>query len=97
MGVLRVIRTPSALGVNVQLRPSMNVVLGEPPLLLAYTVYVTFSNNPVGVPQMLPLLLPKLRLDGKEGDISQEVIVPPELVGVTVVITRSFEISMIEG
>ena len=46
---------------------------------------------------MLPLLLPKLRLDGKEGDISQEVIVPPELVGVTVVITRSFEISMIEG
>jgi hypothetical protein len=67
MELFRVMYAPSALGVNVQLRPSMNVVLGEPPLLLAYTVYVTFSNNPVGVPQMLPLLLPKLRLDGNEG------------------------------
>ena len=36
--VLRVMKAPSTLGVSVQLRPSVKVVLDEPPLLLAYTV-----------------------------------------------------------
>ena len=58
---------------------------------------MVFSNNPVGVPQMLPLLLPKFKLKGKEGKISQEVTAPPVLVGVTVVIARSLETSTVEG
>ena len=33
--VLRVMKAPSTLGVSVQLRPSVKVVLLEPPLLLA--------------------------------------------------------------
>ena len=38
MELLRVIKTPSTLGVSVQLRPSVKVVLVEPPLLLVKTV-----------------------------------------------------------
>ena len=41
---------------------------------------VTFS----GVPQMLPLLVPKERPVGKDGEISHEVTAPPEVAGVMV-------------
>ena len=38
MELFRVMYAPSALGVSVQLRPSVKVVLVEPPLLLVKTV-----------------------------------------------------------
>ena len=49
------------------------------------------------MPQILPLLLPKFKLEGKEGEISQEVTDPPVLVGVTVVMVRSLETSTVAG
>ena len=38
MEAFRVMKAPSTLGVSVQLRPSVNDTLVEPPLLLAKTV-----------------------------------------------------------
>ena len=46
---------------------------------------------------MLPLVLPKERLEGSEGSISHDVTAPPVFVGVTVVIARSFDTSTREG
>ena len=49
----------------------------EPPLLLAHTVYVTgLVCKTVGMPQIVPLLAPKLRPAGRSGEISHEVIAP---------------------
>ena len=42
---------------------------------------VTFS----GVPQMLPLVVPKVRPVGRAGVISHDVTAPPVVVGVIVV------------
>ena len=43
---------------------------------------------------MLPLVVPNIRPVGKEGEISQEVTAPPEIVGVIVESSaRSLEIS----
>ena len=50
---------------------------------------VTFS----GVPQMLPFVVPKERPVGSDGEISHEVIAPPEVVGVMVAKSRLLEIS----
>ena len=49
----------------------------EPPLLLAQTVYVTgLVCRTVGIPQIVPLLVPKFSPDGKVALISQDVIPP---------------------
>ena len=48
----------------------------EPPLLFAQIVNVLNVINEVGVPQMVPLLVPKFRPDGRLGLMAQEVIVP---------------------
>ena len=55
----------------------------EPPLLLAQTVYVTgLVCKTVGMPQIVPLLVPKLSPAGRSGEISHEVIAPePVKVG----------------
>ena len=97
MEELRMISAPSTLGVRVQLSSSVAVVESAPPELFAQTVNesdaeVTFS----GVPQMLPLVVPNDRPVGRLGDISQDVTAPPVLVGVAVVISRLFEISIVE-
>ena len=42
---------------------------------------------------MLPFVVPKVRPVGKEGEISHEVIAPPEVVGVIVDKSRLLEIS----
>ena len=43
---------------------------------------------------MLPLVVPNIRPVGKDGEISQEVTAPPEIVGVIVESrARSLEIS----
>ena len=48
----------------------------EPPVLLAQMVKVLSVINEVGVPQIVPLLVPKDRPLGKVGEIAQEVIAP---------------------
>ena len=49
----------------------------DPPLLLAQMVYVVVVVcKAVGIPQIVPLLVPKLRPAGSVALISHEVIVP---------------------
>ena len=54
----------------------LTVALTEPPLLLAEIVNVLSVINDVGVPQMVPLLVPKDKPLGKAGLMVQDVIVP---------------------
>ena len=49
----------------------------EPPLLLAHTVYcVVVVKSTVGMPQIVPLSVPKIRPVGRLPLISQEVMTP---------------------
>ena len=48
----------------------------EPPLLFAQIVNVLSVIKDVGVPQMVPLLVPKFKPEGKAGLMAQEVIAP---------------------
>ena len=59
------------------------VAVDDPPLLLAQMVNVLSVINDVGVPQIVPLLVPKDRPLGRVGEIAHEVIAP-EPVSVTV-------------
>ena len=54
----------------------LTVALTEPPLLLAEIVNVLSVINDVGVPQIVPLLVPKDKPLGKAGLMVQDVIVP---------------------
>ena len=54
----------------------LTVAEDEPPLLFAQIVNVSNVINEVGVPQMVPLLVPKFRPDGRLGLMAQEMIVP---------------------
>ena len=54
----------------------LTVAEDEPPLLFAQIVNVLNVINEVGVPQMVPLLVPKFRPDGRLGLMAQEIIVP---------------------
>jgi len=54
----------------------LTVAEDEPPLLFAQIVNVLNVINEVGVPQIVPLLVPKFRPDGRAGLMAQEVIVP---------------------
>ena len=54
----------------------LTVAEDEPPLLLAEIVNVLSVINDVGVPQMVPLLVPKDKPLGKAGLMVQDVIVP---------------------
>ena len=48
----------------------------EPPLLLPQTMYAVVFHNSVGVPQIVPLLVSKVKPLGSAGLISHEVIAP---------------------
>ena len=52
------------------------VALTEPPLLFAQMVNVLSVINEVGVPQMVPLLVPNVKPLGRAGLMAQEVIAP---------------------
>ena len=54
----------------------LTVALTEPPLLFAEMVNVLSVINDVGVPQIVPLLVPKDKPLGKAGLMAHEVIVP---------------------
>ena len=52
----------------------------EPPLLLAQTVYCVVVKRCVAIPQIVPLLVSKVKPVGMIGSTCQEVISPPVLV-----------------
>ena len=59
------------------------VAVPLPPLLIAVTVYVVDALIIVGVPQIVPLLVPNDMPVGKDGEIDQLVTGSPVNVGVT--------------
>ena len=56
-----------------------------PPVLVAVTVYVAVEVILVGVPEIAPLVVENDSPAGSEGEMDQEVTVPPLTVGVAVV------------
>ena len=56
-----------------------------PPELVAVTVYTAEEVTVVGVPEIAPVVLDRVRPAGSEGDTDQEVTAPPVEVGETVV------------
>ena len=62
-----------------------------PPVLLAYTVYVVEEDRAVGVPEISPFEVEKVRPAGSVGVIAHEVTVPPNADGVAVVIAVPFD------
>ena len=54
----------------------LTVAEDEPPLLLAQIVKVLSVIKEVGVPQIVPLLVPNDKPLGRVGEIAQEVIAP---------------------
>ena len=54
----------------------LTVAEDEPPLLLAQIVKVLSVINDVGVPQIVPLIVPKFSPLGRAGEIAHEVIAP---------------------
>ena len=61
-----------------------------PPVLFAYTVYVVEEEIAVGVPEISPFEIEKVRPAGSAGVIAHEVTVPPNADGVAVVIAVPF-------
>ena len=57
-----------------------------PPVLVSVTVYTAEEVTVVGVPEIAPVVLDRVRPAGSEGDTDQEVTAPPVEVGETVVI-----------
>ena len=57
-----------------------------PPVLVAVTAYDAEAVTVVGVPEIAPVVLDRVRPAGSEGDTDQEVTAPPLEVGVTVLI-----------
>ena len=68
----------------------VTVAVSLPPVLLAVTVYVAEDVIAVGVPLIAPVVVEKESPDGSDGEIDQEVTVPPLEVGVTVVMVVPF-------
>ena len=63
----------------------VTVAVELPPVLLAVTVYCVEDEMAVGVPEIAPLVVENERPAGREGEIDQEVTVPPRALGVAVV------------
>ena len=56
----------------------------EPPLLLAQTVYCVVVNRCVAIPQIVPLLVSKVKPVGRSGCIAHDVMSPgPVNVGLS--------------
>ena len=61
-----------------------------PPAFDAVTVEDVEEEIAVGVPPIAPVEVSKVRPEGRDGEIDQDVTVPPLEVGVTVVIATPF-------
>jgi hypothetical protein len=67
----------------------VTVAVALPPELLAVTVYVVAEDTTVGVPDISPVEVSKLRPAGRGSEIDHKVTVPPLDVGVAVLISES--------
>lgn len=61
------------------------LVVALPPLLLAVMVYVAVDVMAVGVPEIAPLVVENDSPAGSDGEIDQDVTVPPLTVGLAIV------------
>ena len=61
-----------------------------PHVLVAVTIYDAEDVTVVGVPEIAPVVLERVRPAGSEGETDQEVTAPPLEVGETVVIAVPF-------
>ena len=68
----------------------VTVAVALPPALDAVTVYDVEDDTAVGEPPIAPVEVSKDRPAGNDGEIDQDVGVPPLAVGVTVVIATPF-------
>ena len=68
----------------------VTLAVSEPPVLVAVTVYVADDVTAVGVPLMAPVEESRDKPAGNDGETDQEVIAPPLVVGVSVVIAAPF-------
>ena len=74
-----------------------------PPVLLAVMVYAADDATAVGFPLMAPVEESRDKPAGSDGETDQEVIAPPLVVGVNVVMAvpfskvREFELYEIDG
>jgi len=68
----------------------VTVACALPPVLFAYTVYVAADCTTVGVPEISPVDVEKVRPAGSAGVIAQEVTVPPFADGDAGVIADPF-------
>ena len=66
------------------------VVETLPPVLVPVTVYVVDEDTTVGVPLIAPSEEAKESPNGSEGEIDHVVTVPPDVVGVDVVMAVPF-------
>ena len=64
----------------------VTVAVSLPPVLVAVMVYVVLVLNSVGVPEMVPSVVLKVRPPGSVGEMDQVTTAPPLTVGVTDVI-----------
>ena len=64
----------------------VTVAVSLPPVLVAVTVYVVRVLNSVGVPEMVPSVVLKVRPAGKVAEMVHVTTSPPLTVGVTEVI-----------
>lgn len=69
------------------LTTTVMVVVPLPPVLVAVTVYVAEEVIAVGVPEISPFEVEKVRPAGRDGDIDHDVTAPPLAVGVFAVMT----------
>lgn len=63
----------------------MTDAVSVPPVFVAVTVYEAEDVTVVGVPEIAPVVLDKVRPAGSDGETDQEVTAPPLEVGETVV------------
>ena len=68
-----------------------------PPVLLAVTVYAVDDVIAVGVPEIAPVEADNDSPVGNDGEIDQEVTVPPLYVGVTVCIREPLDSASVFG
>ena len=62
----------------------VTVAVSVPPVFVAVTVYEAEEVTVVGVPEIAPVVLDKVRPDGSEGETDQDMTTPPLKVGETV-------------
>ena len=61
----------------------VTVAVSLPPVLVAVTVYVVDVLSSVGVPEMVPSVVLKVRPAGRVAEMVHDVMSPPFTVGVT--------------